>query len=291
MKSLHIRLVLLLKKQTIKDVFPEHSGNDTHTPENGIENDEKEDILNYHFKVTDTESKLLKDLTSKEIYNIFLLHKPPDILAKTYWATHAFPGHSFDWDAWGQLIFTNPIIPRKVKDHAFHIFHGTLYLEARLRHFKHKNGTRYSNGICKTIGCSELENLNHFLIECQYRRKIWKIIENILNHALGWDISLNKLEILTGYFEQDQDNESLMITNMVLAMTRYQLWLIRNDIKHNNTNVSFEECYLKLKHYLLGHIKTLQMSSKTKPTIKNLLETLVEAIETNLRNGLVETDF
>ena len=102
---------------------------------------------------------------------------------------------------------------------------------------------------------------------------------------------MNKLEILTGYFEYDHDIDSLMIINMVLAMTRYQLWLIRNDIKHNNTKVSFQECYLRLKYYLLGHIKTLQLSSTTKQATKNLLESLVKAIETTLRNNLSENDF
>ena len=278
------------ERQTIKDTFPEKIGDRAPTHDNGIENDDKTDILNYFLKVSDKESKQLKDLQSKEIYNIFLLHNPPEMLAKTYWATHAFPGHSFDWDAWGQLIFTNPVIPNKVKDHAFHIFHGTLYLEARLRHFKHNNGVAYSTGLCKACE-REIETLNHFLIECQYRKKIWSIVQNVLNLSIGGNLALNKLEILTGYFEYDHDIDSLMIINMVLAMTRYQLWLIRNDIKHNNTKVSFQECYLRLKYYLLGHIKTLQLSSTTKQATKNLLESLVKAIETTLRNNLSENDF
>ena len=223
------------------------------------------------------------------MYNIFLNHNPPEILAKTYWSTHAFPGHNFDWEAWGDLIFTNPLIPKKVRDHAFHIFHGTLYLESRLRHFKHKDKTPYSSGGCHA--CGELENLTHFLIECQYRRKIWNLINKIINEALGCSITLNKLEILTGYFENNYDIGSVMIINMILAMTRYQLWLIRNDIKHNGKLICFQECYIKLKHYLLSHIQTLQMSNLTKPPIKALLVIVKESIENNLPDGLTQNDF
>ena len=51
----------------------------------------------------------------------------------------------------------------------------------------------------------EIETLNHFLFEYQYRKKIWNLVQKVLNRALERDLSMIKLEILTGYFEYDHD--------------------------------------------------------------------------------------
>ena len=134
--------------QTIKTVFPIKSNSVIIADDEGIENDGKEEILNYVFKISENESKRLRDLSSKDIYNIFLFHDVHPMMAKTYWAVTSFPNYQFDWSVWGDLIFTNPILPRNVRGHHFQIFHGLLYLESKLRHFKHKDGSRYSDGLC-----------------------------------------------------------------------------------------------------------------------------------------------
>ena len=274
------------EQKTISTVFSKHRTDQPIFQGSGIENDDKEDILNSIFKVTETESKCLKDLTSKDIYNIFLFDDQPPILSKTYWSVHKFPGHNFDWEVWGLYNLTNPILPRKVKGFMFHHLHGTLYLESKLRHMKHKNGTPYSDGLCKACH-SRIENLEHML-ECQYRRKIWTLIEQIINTAFGWSIKLNRLEILTGYLNDDIDIDHGMILNMVLCMTRYEIWLCRNSIRNDEVTVSFEECYIKLKHYLLSHIRILELSKNTKPKLKTILIELTKSINIVLRNGLLE---
>ena len=276
------------EQRTIAAVFPIQKAEQVIFQENGIEHDNKDDMLNWVFRVTETESKCLKDLSSKDIYNIFLYHNVPPILSKTYWSVHKFPGHNFDWEIWGLYNFTNPIIPRKIKGFNFHHFHGTLYLESKLRHMKQRDGSAYSNGLCKQCN-SGIENLEHML-QCQYRKKVWLLVERIINKALGLNIKLNRLEILTGYFKTDIEFEAGVIINFCLSMTRYAIWLNRNSIRNDQVVISFEECYLKLKHFLLGQIKIIEMSKKTKPKMKKMLTKLSESINEVLKNGIREAN-
>ena len=275
------------EQKTITSVFPRQNANATFQA-NGIENDKKADILNWVFKVTETESKSLKDLTSKDIYNIFIFNDQPPILAKTYWSVHKFPGHNFDWDIWGAYNFTNYILPRKVRGFNFHHFHGTLYLESKIRHMKHKNGQAYSNGLCKQCNTC-IENLEHML-QCQYRKKIWKLIEQIINNTLDLNIKLNRLEILTGYLTNDIDTDSGIVVNFLLCMTRWAIWLDRNSIRNDQVTVTFEQSYIKLKYMLLNHIKTLELTKNTKPKMRALLIKLSKSINTVFRSGLREAD-
>ena len=100
------------------------------------------------------------------------------------------------------------------------------------------------------------------MLQCQYRKKVWLLVERIINKALGLNIKLNRLEILTGYFKTDIEFEAGVIINFCLSMTRYAIWLNRNSIRNDQVVISFEECYLKLKHFLLGQIKIIEMSKK-----------------------------
>ena len=275
--------------QTIKAVFPRSTNNAIVANENGIEEDGKEDILNYVFKISENESKRLRDLSSKDIYNIFLFHDVPPMMAKTYWAVTSFPNYQFDWNVWGDLIFTNPILPRNVRGHHFQIFHGLLYLESKLRHFKHKDGSRYSDGLC-TWCLEDRENYFHMLT-CKYRQKIWIMIENTIQRAFGILLPLNELIIRTGYFDYNHSHALMQIINMILAMTRHLLWNNRCTMKKQKVTISFQECYHMLKHYLTNHIALLQMSDTTKADIKEALPEVINSIEFNFRNGLTEDDF
>ena len=153
---------------------------------------------------------------------------------------------------------------------------------------KNRNNQAYSNGLCKQC-TSCIENLEHML-KCQYRQKIWTLIEKIISNTLNKNIKLNKLEILAGYFTQDVDTSTGMIINFLLSMTRWSIWLDRNSIRNDQVTISFEESYIRLKYLLLNHIKTLLLSKNTKPIMRKLLSKLSTSIETVLKNGLREID-
>ena len=115
--------------------------------------------------------------------------------------------------------------------------------------------------------------------------------QNTIEMALGHPFQLNRLEILTGYFNADNHNiDSLLVINMLIGMVRYHLWLSRNLIRYESKIISFAECYLKLKHYLIRHINTLMISKTTKTPIKAILPDILDAIKYVFRNGLREID-
>ena len=268
--------------QTIKHMFPERdntfiSAND----EKNLENANKNDILNFIIRIPGRESKTLGKLTSKDIYNIFLHHKTPVNLSKSYWSNYAFPGHDFDWDTWYFYNFQNALTPRKSADYSWKIFYGLVETEATLKRWKK------SNGQCKNCQSGAYENIGHLIIDCSYRSKIWTLISNLIQEVFGRTVIISRTEILTGYFKNDLDKNSCSLINMLLAMSRYSIWLSRNLIKHENKNIGFKEFYLSIKHYILSHTQILLLSSKTEDSVKVILEdirTAVNSVFTNDRD-------
>ena len=117
------------------------------------------------------------------------------------------------------------------------------------------------------------------------------MIEKMIERAFGIILPLNDLRIRAGYFDLDHSYTMKLLINMILAMSRYHIWLIRNSIKKDNAIISFQECYLKLKYYLLNHISLLQLSNTTRADVKEALPAVVNSIEFIFKNGLTENDF
>ena len=242
-----------------------------------IENHDKLNILEYNFQLPDGSQKPLRSLTSKELYNIFLHNKNPTILAKTYWETHAFPGYDFNWDSWYRYNFQNQLTPRKVNDFNWKTFYNLIYVESKLRRMN------YSDGICKVCHTGT-ENLEHMLISCCYKRKIWKLIERVIQQSFGDGFSLSKLEIMCGIFPDDLQNDNILIVNMILGMTRYHIYLMRNITKNEGKQITFTECYVRLRYYMTNHVKLLLISKHTTQNMKDQLNLILHNITSVLMN-------
>ena len=278
----------IFEYQTLRSVFPQRNALPIIHGQNDIENDEKQDILNYVIRIPGGETKLLGCLTSKDIYNIFLFSNPPTMLPRTYWAVHKFAGVDFDWEKWGEMNFVNEILPRKIRDFHFKLFHGVLNCESRLKKMKDKNGMPYSNGLCKNCSQQQVENSEHVLIDCSYRSKIWKVLQMAIEDFIGHPFYIDRLKVMTGHFNGHEDQFSCLILNCLLGLTRYHLWLTRNSIKYDSILIPFETCYLKLKHVITNHIALLLSSKFTKIGIKTLLPRLKTSIESIFVRGLRE---
>ena len=223
-------------------------------------------------------------LTSKEIYSIFLLHKTPEILSKFYWSNYAFNGIDFNWDTWYLYNFQNNLTPRKSIDFSWKLFHGLLETESKLKTWRKSDGVCRS---CRTLGYVRqdqgeivIENANHLLTSCSYRPKVWTMISQLIKEVFGHTIAITRLEIMTGYFRNDLDQNSCRLINMILSMSRYNFWLSRNLIKHENNIMGFKEFYLRLKHYILTHIQTLESSNTTDNIIKDKLSQVRDSLNT-----------
>ena len=270
--------------QRIKKVFPLNKTDLQTAPPSIDQIDNKGDILNYEFKVSDTVTRTLENITSKEIYSIFLNNKKVTLLSKTYWNNYLALGLNFEWDDWYYLNFINKIIPRKCKDLNWKLFHGVLNTENRLKRMK------YSNGICKSCH-TEAENAEHLLIRCQYRQRIWNLIGNIINDLYPQiNFNMTKTNIMAGFFNKEQEDRALII-NLLLSMGRYHLWITRNAIKYDNISSTFIGAANRLKYYFLSHIKILLTSKLTNVGIKEDLGRLQNIIERKIHNRIRETDF
>ena len=265
---------------TIRKLFPLNFNQVQADNEDGMEVHEKINILEYMFQLPDGDQKPLKNLTSKDMYNIFLYDKNPTILAKTYWETHAFPGYDFNWASWYRYNFYNQLTPRKINDFNWKVFYNLIYVESKLRRMN------YSDGICKVCN-RDTENMEHMLLTCSYKRKVWKLIEKVIQHTFG-NFTLSKLEILCGVFPDDPQNDDALMINMVLSITRYHLYLMRNITKNEDKQISFTECYIRLRFYITSHVRLLTISKHTSIDVKCKLEELLNHIAQALRNGIHE---
>ena len=259
----------MFEVQKLKKSFPRISQATHYTNGNTLKDENKQDILNYRFNVPKIGTKCLQDLTSQDIYNIFLHDNKPEMTkSKLYWENIIFTNRRFDWDKWFYINFQNKIIPKKVRDFNWKIFHGVVNTESRLERMN------YSDGRCKCCNVA-FENLEHLLINCLYRKRIWNTLHDLIKEIItnDPDFKLDKLEIMTGYF--NNENETITsIINMCIGMTRYHLWISRNKIKHDEEQSSYAHCLATLKGYLLSHIKILLLSDKTEVNIKSQLQVI-----------------
>ena len=283
-RHLHDRLRykagFIFEFQTIKSVFPNRQVENIYD-DHAIEDDGKQEILGYMVELPGGLQKYLKDLTSKEIYDIFLYDKDPNILSKTYWEQTAFPGYHFNWEAWFYYNFENKLTPRKCKDNAFKIFHALLSTESRLKRMG------YSRGNCCI--CGDYENYFHLVWSCTYKKKIWKLLEQLIRKSLLPSFTLNKLEAACGYFIFDLNNDEALIINMLLSMTRYHIWLVRNAARYQENKMSFTECYVRLRHYIADHMNILIKSKSTKKELKPKISQIINDLDITLHNGINES--
>ena len=163
-----------------------------------------------------------------------------------------------------------------------------INVETRLRRMN------YSNGKCKVSNTCEIngidENLSHLILTCRYNAKLWKMIGQVIRGSFGDQYLLGRFQKLCGVFEEDLQNDDLFIINMVMGMTRYHIYLMRNYTKHEGKQVSFEESYIKLRCYITEHIKILLLSKALKREMKEKLNVTLVHISAIFRNGLSEQD-
>ena len=208
-------------------------------------------ILNEKFEIPTKESnKSLKDLTSKEIYDILLLKSPVEIKSKRYWEQKFVTWQSVDpkisstinFDQWFANNFCNKLNPRKCNDFNWKIFHGVVMVEQRL------SKMNLSDGIC--VMCKkELENTEHLLYYCERLGDLWFQIQIFINKLFDKEFKLNVKSVIVGNLDNNDDDCGVF--NMILSITRFTIWKRRNNLKFENTEMSEAGLY----RWILGELK------------------------------------
>ena len=187
--------------------------------------DDTQTILDFEFEVDGIGRKKLKDLTSKDIYQMLILKNKCQNLSKVYWSKK-FPNKEIEWSIWYDMNFKNTFLPRKVKDFNWKIFYGQVNTEMRLKKM------RYSDGLC-TICKRNLENLEHLLVECNYLDFVWNRIEDVVK-TIDANFKIDAFVKLCGYLTDCSQGK---LINLVISITRWEIWKLRNDCKYNGNEV------------------------------------------------------
>ena len=197
-----------------------------------IINYDKEDILEYKLEVPGLGIKCLKNLSSKDIYNIFLLNQDVETKSNEYWC-NKFGLVDVDWDALFTQNLTNKYIPRKCKDFNWKLFHGLINTESRLQKMK------YSDGRCKICPTGDIESMDHLMTGCKYGQVLWNKLESIIQACFGPSYKLDLITIMLGLWNIDANRNELDITiiNALLSMCRYHIWKVRCCIKYGHENI------------------------------------------------------
>ena len=269
--QLRHKAAFLFEILKIKKAFP--SRIDQIPENNDLLEGGKDFILGQVYRIPGHEPKILDKLTSKEIYHILLLNNMPEIKSKTYW-NNKFPETNIDFDKWIQINICNNLLPNKVKDFQWKIFHGLVNTGTKLKLMK------FSDGKCKVCRKGIIENLEHLIYDCYIAKNMWQHLQAI---AKSWtknmSFELNKLEAISGYWEEDL-NYDVLILNTLLSLGRYYMWKMRCKTQYDNLIInSFAEISIGLKFYILDHLQTLLVSRNVAVRDKEKITYMVSLIE------------
>ena len=229
----------------------------------------KDFLLQMEFDIPNEGTKSLKELTSKDLYKIFNLSNVPVIPSQRYWS-RKLNRDDIPWDNYFHVNLSNKMMPRNVADFNFKCIHGLNRTGMKLKAMK--------LGISKCLSCrASDENLEHIIYECNDGRIVWPIIEEILRKTFDNHVSMSKTVVLTGLFDVDI-SDKLLIMNVVLCITRFHLWKIRNKIRYDFESVPTGKNIRILKWSLLNHISLLKKSHDKSSDVFETLEREIEQV-------------
>ena len=96
------------------------------------DNTTPENLLDTLFDVPGVGQKAPRDLSLKDIYNVFVVNKKPVIASKSY-LEHKLQDNNINWNTWFTQNFSYKFMPRKCKDFNWKLFHVQLNIEGRLK--------------------------------------------------------------------------------------------------------------------------------------------------------------
>ena len=216
-------------------------------------------ILNTTFVVPMIGKKKLLELTSGDMYKLFMSTNQIVVKPVMYWK-NKFMDIEIDFDKWYTCNFMNKLSPRKCIDFNWRIFHGQVNTESKLKKMN------FSDGMCKL--CMEFnENVEHIIIDCQHVKGIWQNIETLISVILESDTELTRFNIMAGYLI---DGFNYGIVNMMLSVARWLIWKRRCIFKYDGKYINIIGLEKWIQQEISEHINVLMLSSCVKN--KELLE-------------------
>ena len=236
----------------------------------------KNALLQQIFNVPRIGPKTLEQLSSKDIYTIFNQGHNITIPSNQYWIDK-LNNPDIDWAIWFKVNFNNNFLPRPCKDYNFRVFHGPVRTENKLRYMKDKDGKPYSpDGKCVVCKSGVNENVEHVLYECSFIGQIWVLTEQLIS-LIKSDFEVNKENAITGY-RPSEVNKNVFLINVILSITRFHLWKIRNRIRYNKEELDFKQSYEILKWRWKNHLSLLKSSESNDQQLIQCIEGMENSI-------------
>ena len=92
--------------------------------------------------------------------------------------------------------------------------------------------------------CNEVDDLPHFLVNCNYVKEFWTSLFTWLNDILALNLQVDEKSILFGL---DGGNDKLAVTNYVTLQAKFFIYKLRIKDSHTLNLTSFKS---QLKHKL-----------------------------------------
>ena len=200
-------------------------------------------------------TKTICDLTSKDIYKVFLLNNVPIIPSKQYWF-EKFGTNEIDWDTLFMVNSINVFMPRPVKDFNWRLTHGLVNFNSKLHHMKNKDGSPFSDGNCGVCTGGILESGQHCIYECPNSTRLWKKVEGALSYTEEKQVTITSQHAMTGFWK-DGTSDLILLKNMVIGITRFHIWKVRNSIKLDGKSIDINGSCNILRTTLINHIGVL----------------------------------
>ena len=218
----------------------------------------------FQYKNEAPHSPLYQNVASKDIYSKLVGKEVPN-RSKLYWE-QKFHLIDYDWEACFSKRFYTKLIPRKIHDFNFKIFHGVLPVENRLKKMN------ISDGVCK-ICKEEIENSEHLFYSCKTLENIWVRIESVIKAVSGVEIILEFKHIILGIEDENVVNKDII--DMLIFMTKWDIWKRRNAYVFENDFKSLNTIWKSYCYHMKTHCKTL-LNVKSVKKIKGLSEVLLK---------------
>ena len=207
--------------------------------------------------------KRIFDLTTKDIYAILLQNETFDNKSTEYWKIKFQTDH-FDYNLWYKKLFVCKIMPKKVLDFNWRIFHGQLVTEKRLINM------RLSDGKC-TLCKLEIEDVTHIFVKCPSYKSIWIYIANILDK-----INVPKLQefnMIVGFLH---DGFLYDVVNTIISIARWMIWKRRCSSKFEKNYEEKANIVYEFKYTLQRHFKmVLQSKINSEKSIEECLNMIL----------------
>ena len=145
----------------------------------------------------------------------------------------------------------------KLKEFNFKVLHGILPCNKNLKQWK----IRMSD--CCDI-CGEIQTIEHLLWNCRYVGSLWKIVENVLDTKLNFDIILGI---------NNSCKEPYVLT--LVSFLVYKEWLMLSlENKFRNNRIVLEY----YKHELVLRLKIYERSGKYSISELHVIERLIDKL-------------